>query len=104
MLTDAPYLSSCKEAANETYDTRLDSRGVHLTGPDGELPEALQKLDPNILELVCNEILDKRSGIQWDDIAGQQDAKSLVQELVVWPMLNPHLFTVSLCAISPSPC
>lgn len=63
-------------------------------GPDGELPEALQKLDPNILELVCNEILDKQSGIAWDDIAGQHDAKSLVQELVVWPMLNPHLFTV----------
>lgn len=68
-----------------------------FAGPDGELPEALQKVDPNILELVCNEILDKRSGIQWEDIAGQQDAKSLVQELVVWPMLNPHLFTVSLC-------
>lgn len=63
-------------------------------GPDGELPESLQKLDPNILELVCNEILDNRSRLSWDDIAGQEQAKRLVQELVVWPMLNPHLFTV----------
>ncbi len=39
--------------------------------PDGQLPEALQKLDLNILELVCNEILDTGSLVQWDDIAGQ---------------------------------
>lgn len=52
------------------------------------------------MELVCNEILDRRAGVQWEDIAGQQDAKCLVQELVVWPMLNPDLFTVSaMCAL-----
>jgi len=32
--------------------------------------------------------------VQWNDIAGQDQAKRLVQELVVWPMLNPHLFKV----------
>lgn len=63
-------------------------------GPDGELPEALARLDPAILEMVCSEIMDCRAGVQWDDIAGQEDAKRLVQELVVWPMLNPHLFRV----------
>ena len=65
-------------------------------GPDGELPEALQKLEPAILELVCNEIVEAGGHVQWDDIAGQDQAKRLVQELVVWPMLNPHLFKVSL--------
>ena len=64
-------------------------------GPDGELPEALQKLEPAILELVCNEIVERSGRVQWDDIAGQDQAKRLVQELVVWPMLNPHLFKVS---------
>lgn len=34
------------------------------------------------------------SQVSWDDIAGQETAKRLVQELVVWPMLNPHLFKV----------
>ena len=65
-------------------------------GPDGELPEALQKLEPAILELVCNEIVEAGGRVQWDDIAGQDQAKRLVQELVVWPMLNPHLFKVPL--------
>lgn len=61
---------------------------------DGELPEALQKLDPHIVELVCNEVVDRGAGVAWEDIAGQEAAKKLVQELVVWPMLNPHLFKV----------
>ena len=69
----------------------------------GELPEALQKLDPHILELVCNEVLDQRAAqVAWGDIAGQEPAKRLVQELVVWPMLNPHLFKVChLCGAHP---
>jgi len=33
-------------------------------GPDGELPEALAKVDPQTLELVCAEILDRRSSVR----------------------------------------
>ncbi len=56
----------------------------------------MQRLEPQILEMVCSEILEGGSGctVSWDDIAGQDRAKRLVQELVVWPMLNPHLFKV----------
>lgn len=68
-----------------------------MTGPNGELPEALQKVEPAMLELVCNEIVEQGGHVQWNDIAGQEQAKRLVQELVVWPMLNPHLFKVSHC-------
>ncbi|DBA92638.1 hypothetical protein WJX77_003832 [Trebouxia sp. C0004] len=63
-----------------------------LAGPDGELPAALQRVEPAMLELVCNEIVEQGGHVQWNDIAGQDQAKRLVQELVVWPMLNPHLF------------
>lgn len=72
-------------------------RCCHADPRTGELPDALQKLDPHILELVCNEVVDQGAGtVAWDDIAGQEPAKRLVQELVVWPMLNPHLFKVYL--------
>ena len=58
------------------------------------MPEAIEKLgNPALVEQVCNEILDGDS-TAWEDIAGQEDAKRLVQELVVWPMLNPALCTV----------
>ena len=60
--------------------------------PDGcELPEAILKLDAQLLEGICNDIMEK-TGIGWGDIVGQEDAKRLVQEMVVWPMLNPNLF------------
>ena len=63
-------------------------------GPGGELPEALARLEPATLEAICAEVLDARPGVAWEDIAGQEPAKRLVQELVVWPMLNPQLFQV----------
>lgn len=44
---------------------------------------------------VCNEVIDSSGSISWEDIAGLQTAKNLVQEIVVWPMMNPDLFTVS---------
>ena len=54
-----------------------------------------------MLELVCNEIVEQGGAVQWNDIAGQEQAKRLVQELVVWPMLNPHLFKVHVLSVSP---
>ena len=58
------------------------------------MPEAIENLgNPALVEQVCNEILEGDS-TAWEDIAGQDDAKRLVQELVVWPMLNPALCTV----------
>lgn len=94
------HFSTC-EMCVKSWDMRiLLSLVDQLAGPDGQLPEALQKLDPRTLEMVCSEILDGRSSVQWDDIAGQDQAKRLVQELVVWPMLNPHLFKVSRLRIA----
>lgn len=40
------------------------SAGATRAGPDGELPEALAKVDPQTLELVCAEILDRRSSVR----------------------------------------
>ncbi|CAD7694730.1 unnamed protein product [Ostreobium quekettii] len=63
-----------------------------LAGPDGELPESLQKFDPALIDMVCNEVLDEGAAVDWEDIAGQDAAKQLIQEIVVWPMMNPTLF------------
>lgn len=56
----------------------------------------MQAIEPPILELVCNEVVESGGTVTWDDIAGQEQAKRLVQELVVWPMRNPDLFKVRL--------
>ncbi|KAL3137273.1 hypothetical protein ABBQ32_006818 [Trebouxia sp. C0010 RCD-2024] len=91
--TGAPFKPPYKAKNSEPEEGEVSPKALEmLAGPDGELPEALQKLEPAILELVCNEIVERGGHVQWDDIAGQDQAKCLVQELVVWPMLNPHLF------------
>jgi SpoVK/Ycf46/Vps4 family AAA+-type ATPase len=65
--------------------------------PDSELPPELAKHDPKLIEQVCNEVIDASGRVAWEDIAGLETAKHLIKEIVVWPMLNPQIFTVSGC-------
>lgn len=43
--------------------------------------------------VVLSQVIES-GGVSWDDIAGLETAKALIKEIVVWPMLNPQLFTV----------
>jgi len=61
--------------------------GVPLTD------ERLRNCEPRMLELIMHEILDKSPAVGWDDIAGLDGAKTAVQEIVVWPILRPDIFT-----------
>lgn len=72
----------------------LSARAMQLLRlePGAPLPDDLAKLDPHLIEQICNEVIDDGGEITWDDIAGQDVAKKLIQEVVVWPMLNPHIF------------
>ncbi|XP_058778963.1 ATPase family AAA domain-containing protein FIGL1 [Vicia villosa] len=64
-----------------------------LCGPDGELPEKLRNLEPRLIEHVSNEIMDKDPNVHWDDIAGLDHAKRCINEMVVFPLQRPDLFT-----------
>ena len=46
--------------------------------------------------------LNTATTADWGDIAGQQTAKDLIQEVVVWPIRNPQLFTVrvTICVLA----
>lgn len=41
--------------------------------------ERLKNLDPKMIELIKNEIMDNGNPITWDDIAGLQFAKTTIQ-------------------------
>lgn len=43
---------------------------------------------------VSLQVIDASGGVSWEDIAGLETAKNLIKEIVVWPMMNPELFTV----------
>ncbi len=63
-------------------------------GAPGTLAEkALKGLDQKLVDIVSNEIMDHNPNVAWDDIAGLEFAKDTIQEIVVWPMRCPELFT-----------
>lgn len=55
--------------------------------------ERLKNIEPKMIELIKNEIMDHGSPISWDDIAGLEHAKRIIKEIVVFPMLRPDIFT-----------
>lgn len=71
------------------------ARPSSSAGKEGEdeLPEELQHLDKELVKKIQNEIMESGETITFDDIAGLEDAKQTVQEVVCWPMKRPDLFT-----------
>ncbi|KAM6956753.1 spastin [Aplochiton taeniatus] len=52
-----------------------------------------KKVDSKLANLILNEIIESKSTVAFDDIAGQEPAKQALQEIVILPALRPELFT-----------
>ncbi|XP_048248695.1 fidgetin-like protein 1 isoform X1 [Haliotis rufescens] len=55
--------------------------------------ERLKGIEPKMIELIMNEVMDHGPQMDWSDIAGLEFAKKTIKEIVVWPMLRPDIFT-----------
>ncbi|XP_040602586.1 fidgetin-like protein 1 isoform X2 [Mesocricetus auratus] len=53
----------------------------------------LKNVEPKMIELIRNEIMDHGPPVHWEDIAGVEYAKTTIKEIVVWPMMRPDIFT-----------
>jgi hypothetical protein len=61
---------------------------------ESDLPEELQRYGAELVQKIRDEIMEANgSSVTFDDIAGLEDAKQTVQEVVCWPMKRPDLFT-----------
>lgn len=65
--------------ADEEYDPIMDD-------------ERLKNIDKNIVKNILSEVVSKKQPINWDDIAGLDNVKEAINEIVVYPMQNPDLF------------
>ncbi|KAF0700383.1 Aste57867_9088 [Aphanomyces stellatus] len=63
--------------------------------PDEEddVDPRLKSCDPELISKIELEIVDAGDPISFDDIAGLHFAKKCVNELVIWPMARPDIFT-----------
>eukprot|EP01012_Entosiphon_sulcatum_P007704 TRINITY_DN13994_c0_g1_i1.p1 TRINITY_DN13994_c0_g1~~TRINITY_DN13994_c0_g1_i1.p1 ORF type:complete len:616 (-),score=108.01 TRINITY_DN13994_c0_g1_i1:8-1855(-) len=82
-------------SANKNGDAggEVDQIPKELLNPDGSVPERLRNIEPRMIEMICNEVVDKSPNVRFDDIAGLVFAKKCVEEAVVWPLQRPDLFT-----------
>ncbi|KAF0991448.1 hypothetical protein HZS_7202 [Henneguya salminicola] len=71
---------------NEDYDDQYES-----TYSD-DIPQ-IKGIDKKLIELILNDVVDKGTQITWNDIAGLDFAKKTIEEIIVWPMVRPDLFT-----------
>ncbi|XP_046850421.1 fidgetin-like protein 1 [Xenia sp. Carnegie-2017] len=67
-------------------------QGCSLSEVDDPIDDRLKGIDPKMIELINNEIMDHGPPVDWDDIAGLEFAKTVIKEIVVWPMLRPDIF------------
>ena len=60
---------------------------------DEEIPEQYKGIDPKLIESIENDIVGANINVKWEDIAGLEFAKRTCQEIVVLPIISPHLFS-----------
>eukprot|EP00347_Sterkiella_histriomuscorum_P022391 403330656 len=59
---------------------------------DIQLDDRYKNLDQRMVELIENEIMERQLDVDWNDIAGLEYAKKIIQEIIIWPMQRPDLF------------
>ncbi|TGZ67512.1 hypothetical protein CRM22_004754 [Opisthorchis felineus] len=67
-----------------------------LQTKDGDCPmgdQRLKQFDQKMVDLIMSEVMESKTVISWEDIAGLEFQKKALQEVVILPMLRPDLFT-----------
>ncbi|KNH05507.1 hypothetical protein XU18_3478 [Perkinsela sp. CCAP 1560/4] len=83
-----------KKAKTEEEASALEGLPSYLLNEDGTaLLPRVASCEPKLLEAVCREIMDLQTKVAWDDIAGLKSAKDTLEEVIIWPLLRPDIFT-----------
>ena len=92
-LVAAAFKPPVKNSQNVSNVQHSAGAPRSYSGPDGETDPRYKNIDPKMVEMVENEIMDTGEPVEWDDIAGLEFAKATVKEIVVYPLLRPDIFT-----------
>ncbi|KAK7235630.1 AAA-domain containing ATPase [Aureococcus anophagefferens] len=84
--------AAARSASSRRSSARPPAEEKKPEGED-ELPERLKGCDPELVKRIEREIMHSGAMTTFDDVAGLQDAKRSIMEMVIWPMQRPELFT-----------
>ncbi|GLD95994.1 hypothetical protein PINS_up004672 [Pythium insidiosum] len=71
----------------------MGSKNAQPAEEEEDIDPRLKSCDPDLIAKIEMEIVDYGDPVTFDDIAGLQFAKRCVNELVIWPMARPDIFT-----------
>lgn len=54
---------------------------------------SVKGVEPKLVQIIMDEIVEGGAKVEWNDIAGQEVAKQALQEMVILPSVRPELFT-----------
>ena len=55
--------------------------------------------EQELISLIENGIIQQTQSIKFEDVAGLNEAKLLLQEAIVWPMEHPEFFKALIFSI-----
>uniref|UniRef100_H3BI20 Fidgetin n=1 Tax=Latimeria chalumnae TaxID=7897 RepID=H3BI20_LATCH len=76
-----------------TFSHRMQVSGVKAPNSCSQSEEQLKTMDPRVVEIVNNEIVDRGPPVQWSDIASHVAIKAVIEEELVWPVLRPGAYS-----------
>lgn len=85
-VLDAPH-------ANDKNDNVANRKGRILNSGELRCHDTLKHFDKKIVDVVLNELIDFSPNVRWADISGLEFVKKTVQEIVMWPLLRPDIFS-----------
>lgn len=53
----------------------------------------MKGVEPKLVQIIMDEIVEGGAKVEWSDIVGQDIAKQALQEMVILPSVRPELFT-----------
>lgn len=96
-LKEKPKKSSSEENEDDQEATSIEENSINSSPKGLRTREKVKVFNPSgyethLVESLEKDILQRNPSIQWNDVAGLNEAKAILQEAVVLPIIMPEFF------------
>lgn len=96
-MKDKPKKSSSEENEDDHENTSIEEISTSNSPKSSRSREKIKIFNPigyetHLVDSLEKDILQRNPNIQWNNVAGLNDAKAILQEAVVLPVIMPEFF------------